>query len=292
MSLETLGLIGDDHASSIAHLFCFRLRNSALEKDVWQKGLDNSSRSRAGFFTFSCLFFCCKCLDSSRTKRWRFLPAEWARPICGDISIVHTLLSTLSECVSYSFKNLTLEYQYMYGQVRFSTLFAGTDILRTKGTFWYFYPVMGPMPLQYDINFPFSEPLQFFGYLLVFFIIFNYVGALLGLSVAYAIQKRRKPSERTPNRRMILKVGEDSDGAAINPRKMVALIPFVFIGLYFYLGVVIWNALLSSFSPYAGGGLETVLLFVFISWIGFGFLVCYFLGLLMITILRNKKSEK
>jgi hypothetical protein len=190
------------------------------------------------------------------------------------------------------FKNLTSQYPYMYGEVQFSTLFACTGVLHTKGTFGYFYPVMGPMPLQYDINFPFSEPLQFFSYLLVFFTIFNYVGALLGLSLAYAIEKRRERSGSTPNRRRIPKVGEDSERAMINLRKMVVLIPVVFVGLYFYLGTIIWGALLSSFSPYAGGGLENMLLFVFISWIGFGFLVCYFLGLLMITILRNKRSEK
>ncbi len=187
------------------------------------------------------------------------------------------------------FENLTLEYPYAHGQVRFSTLFAGTDILRTKGMYWYYYPVFGAMPLQYDINFPFSEPLQFFGYLLVFFTLFNFVGALLGISLAYAIEKRRNPIERTPNRRMIPKVGEDSEGAKINPRKVVALIPVVFIGLYFYLGVIVWDALLSSFSSVVGG-LETMFLFVFILWVGFGCLICYFLGLLMIAILRNKKS--
>jgi hypothetical protein len=189
------------------------------------------------------------------------------------------------------FENLTYEYPYAYGQVRFSTLFAGTNILRTEGTYWYYYPIMGPSPLQYNINFLFSEPFQFFGYLLVFFTIFNFVGALLGLSLAYATVKRRKPIERTPNRRVIPKVGEDSEGAKINPRKAVALIPAVLIGLYFYLGVIVWNALLSSFSSSAGG-LETMILFLFILWVGFGFLVCYFLGLMIIAILRTKKSEK
>jgi hypothetical protein len=189
------------------------------------------------------------------------------------------------------FENLTYEGQYAYGQVRFSTLFAGTNILRTDGTYWYFYPIMGASPLQYNINFFFSEPFQFFGYLLVFFTIFNLIGALLGLSLAYAIVKRRKPIERTPNPPIISKVGEHSEGAKINSRKEVALVPAVIIGLYFYLGVIVWNALLSSFSSSAGG-LETMILFLFILWVGFGFLVCYFLGSRMIAILRNKKSEK
>jgi hypothetical protein len=61
---------------------------------------------------------------------------------------------------------------------------------------------------------------------------------------------------------------------------MVAVIPVVLIGLY-----------LPSFSS-LGGGLENAFLFVFILWVGFGSLAGYFLGLLMIAILRNKKSEK
>jgi len=96
------------------------------------------------------------------------------------------------------FENLTLEYPYAYGQVRFSTLFADIGILRTNGTYWYYYPVMGAMPLQYDTSFPFSEPLQFFGYLLVLFTLFNFVGAFLGISLANAIEKKLKPIERTP----------------------------------------------------------------------------------------------
>jgi len=189
------------------------------------------------------------------------------------------------------FQNLTYQYPYAYGQVRFSTQFAGMNILQTEGRYWYFYPVFGPMPLQYNINFLFSDPFQFFGYLLALFTIFNFVGALLGLSLAYAIEKRRKPIEKAPNRRMVPKVGEDFERTKIKTRKAVALILAVFLGLYFYLGIIIWNALLSSFSS-TSGGLETMFLFLFIFWVGFGFLVCYFFGLILIAILRSKKSQE
>ena len=205
-------------------------------------------------------------------------------------------LSELSYPLSLSvyhtpFESLTYEYPYAYGQVGFSTLFAGTNIVRTEGTFWYYYPIFGPAPLQYNINFLFSEPLQFFGCLLVLFTLFNFVGALLGFSLAYAIAKRLKPIERTSNPPIIPKVGEDSEGAKMKYRKVVALIPAILIGLYFYFGVFVWNALLSSFSS-THGGVESMSLFVFILWVGDGFLVCYFLGLIMIAILINKKSEK
>jgi hypothetical protein len=190
-----------------------------------------------------------------------------------------------------SWESLTYEYPHAYGQVGFSTLFAGTNIVRIEGTFWYNNRWMGPAPLQYNINFLFSEPLQFFGCLLVLFTLFNFIGALLGFSLAYAIAKRLKPIERTSNPPIIPKVGEDSEGAKMKYRKAVALIPAVLIGLYFYFGVFVWNALLSSFSS-THGGVESMSLFVFILWVDYGFLVCYFLGLIMIAILINKKSEK
>jgi hypothetical protein len=90
---------------------------------------------------------------------------------------------------------------------------------------------------------------------------------------------------------MVPKFGEHFEGVGINARKLAVLIPVLFIGLYFYLGVIIWDALLSSFSS-VSGGVESMSLFAFILWVGFGFLVCYLLGLLTIAILRNKKSEK
>jgi hypothetical protein len=187
--------------------------------------------------------------------------------------------------------SLTFDEWYAYGQVGFSTLFAGTNIVRIEGTFWYFYPIEGASPLQYRINFLFSEPLQFFGCLLVLFTLFNFIGALLGFSLAYAIAKRLKPIERTSNPLIIPKVGEDSEGTKMKPSKAVALIPAVLIGSYFYFGVFVWNALLSSFSSH-GGREESMSLFVFILWVGFGFLVCYFLGLIMIAILARAERER
>jgi len=187
------------------------------------------------------------------------------------------------------FENLTLNvtYSYAYGQVRFSTLFAGMDIVQIKGTYGYYYPVLGSTPLQYNIDFLFSEPFQFFGYLLAFFTFFNFAGALIGFGLAYAIEKRRKPIEKTSNQRITRRVGEHAEEIRSHRMKVAALLSVVFIGLYLYLGVNVWNALLSSFDSVLGG-LENILLFLFISWIGFGFLACYFLVLLMLRTLRKR----
>jgi hypothetical protein len=183
------------------------------------------------------------------------------------------------------FENLTLIHFDAYGQASFSMLFAGTDILRTNGTYWYFTAVMGPMPLHYNINFVFSDPLQFFDYLLVLFTLFNFAGALLGISLAYMIE-RLKPIERTPNQRVIPRVDEDSTGARVKRVKMVALIGTIVWAL---MGAGVWDALLSSAHALAGGA-ENVTLFLFVSWVGFGFLLCYFLGSFTIAILKDKKG--
>lgn len=182
------------------------------------------------------------------------------------------------------FENLTLIYYEAYGNASFSTLFAGTYILRTSGTYWYFYAVMGPMPLHYNINFVFSDPLQFFHYLLVLFTLFNFAGALLGISLAYMIE-RRKPIGRTSNQRVIPRADEDSTGARVKRVKMVALIGTIVWAL---IGATVWDALFFS-APALEGGAENFILFLFVSWVGFGILLCYFLGSLTIAILRAKK---
>jgi hypothetical protein len=184
------------------------------------------------------------------------------------------------------FENLTLINYDAYGSVRFSILLAGTNILRINGIYWYFYPVMGPMPLQYNINFLFSDPLQFFCYLLFLFTLFNFAGALLGISLAYAIEKKRKPIERTPNQSVMPRLSEDSGGARIKRMKMRALMG---ASLWALMGAFVWSALSSSANSVVGG-VENFTLFLFVSWVGFGFLLCYFLGSVAIAILRNKKG--
>lgn len=184
------------------------------------------------------------------------------------------------------FENLTLIHYDAYGSVRFSMLFAGTNILRINGIYWYFYPVMGPTPLQYSINFLFSDPLQFFGYLLFLFTLFNFAGALLGISLAYAIEKKRKPIERTPIERVKPRLSEDSGRARIKQMKMRALMG---TSLWALMGAFVWSALLSS-AHSVEGGVERATLFLFVLWAGFGFLLCYFLGWVAIAILRNKKG--
>jgi hypothetical protein len=163
-------------------------------------------------------------------------------------------------------------------------LFAGTGILRTNGTYWYFYALMGPMPLHYNINFVFSDPLQFFGYLLVLFTLFNFAGALLGISLAYTVE-RRKPIGKTSNQRVIPRADEDSTGAKVKSTKMRALTVTIVWAL---MGASVWDALFFS-APTLEGGAENFNLFLFVSWVGFGILLCYFLGSLTIAILRSKK---
>lgn len=193
------------------------------------------------------------------------------------LSVVHT-----------PFSQLTFQYPYAHGQVRFTVFFAGTNMTQINGAFWYYYPVMGPMPLQYKIDFVFSPPLQFFGFLLVSFTLFDFVGALLGISLAYFTEKRLfKRVPRSP----IVEVNENLKGRRMDLGKPTALILIPIVFLYFYSLLTIWNALLSSFNSTTGGW-ENMILSLFILWIALGILACLFLGALAATILRKRRSKK
>ena len=90
------------------------------------------------------------------------------------------------------FENLTFRGDYAYGQVRFTIAFAGANVAQINGTFWYFYPIMGPSPLQYNIDFLFHDSVEFFAFLLVLYTIFNFIGALVGIGLAYALHGVRR----------------------------------------------------------------------------------------------------
>jgi hypothetical protein len=76
------------------------------------------------------------------------------------------------------------------GQVRFSVLFAGEKIIVVDGVFHYFYPVFGPMPLYYKIDFIFSDSPEFFDFPVATFTLFNIIGALLGIILAKILHEK------------------------------------------------------------------------------------------------------
>ncbi len=88
------------------------------------------------------------------------------------------------------FKQLIFQYPNAYGEVRLDVFFADSSVVRINGTFWYFYPVMGPMPLQYKIDSLFSDPSQFFGFLIGLYALVNLIGALLGIIISKTLYKR------------------------------------------------------------------------------------------------------
>jgi hypothetical protein len=103
--------------------------------------------------------------------------SQLSYPAC--LSVYHT-----------PFETLTFGGDYAYGQVRFTIAFAGANVAQINGTFWYFYPIYGPSLLQYNIDFLFHDSVQFFGYLLALYTIFNFIGALVGIGLAYALHRQ------------------------------------------------------------------------------------------------------
>jgi hypothetical protein len=78
---------------------------------------------------------------------------------------------------------------YGYGQVIFSTFFLNFNVFRINGTYSY-KEVMGPYPLSYRMNFLFSDPTDFFNFLVFFYAFINIVGALLGMFIGRIIIRK------------------------------------------------------------------------------------------------------
>lgn len=88
------------------------------------------------------------------------------------------------------FSQLRYQGELAYGEVRFTTFLASANIIQVNGTFSYFYPIMGPSPLYYKIDFMFSDSQEFFNFLIALYTLFDTIGALLGVLVARALYEK------------------------------------------------------------------------------------------------------
>jgi hypothetical protein len=80
---------------------------------------------------------------------------------------------------------------FVRGQARFNTFFASLKSITVNGTFS--YPMIrGNAPLNYGLDFVFSDSETFYYFLIVLFEIFNVVGALLGIIFAKILRSRVK----------------------------------------------------------------------------------------------------
>jgi hypothetical protein len=82
------------------------------------------------------------------------------------------------------------ENDIAYGQVYFSVLLADAEVIGVDGDFSFFYGVYGPMPLQYKIDFFFSDSPEFFGFLVALHSFVNIVGALVGIISAKTLYNK------------------------------------------------------------------------------------------------------
>jgi hypothetical protein len=78
------------------------------------------------------------------------------------------------------------ENNYGYGQVVFTMFFLNLDVFQINGTYSYLLAV-GPTPLSYRMNFIFSDPTDFFNFLVSVFALINTIGALFGILVGRMI---------------------------------------------------------------------------------------------------------
>jgi len=112
------------------------------------------------------------------------------------------------------FNQLTLNGTCNYGEVCFKAFLANLNIFQVNGTFSYQAGFFMPMPLQYNINFTYSDPYEFFHFLVAVFALFNFVGALLGIILAYALRKRIHATSQIPNNRSISDRSESPTAAS------------------------------------------------------------------------------
>jgi hypothetical protein len=78
---------------------------------------------------------------------------------------------------------------YGYGEARFTILFLNANTLQINGAFSY-VTVMEPWPLGYRMNFEFSDPIDFYVFLVIFYGFVNALGALAGIIVARTLYRK------------------------------------------------------------------------------------------------------
>jgi hypothetical protein len=73
---------------------------------------------------------------------------------------------------------------------RFTAFLASVNVFQVNGTFSYFYPIEGPSPLHYKIDFMFSGSQEFFNFLVALYAFFDIIAALLGIVVAKTLYEK------------------------------------------------------------------------------------------------------
>jgi hypothetical protein len=93
------------------------------------------------------------------------------------------------------FEHRQFEGRSISGNVSFSVLIADAKVMEVDGTFHYL-AVPGSTPLHYSLNFPIRNQESFFIFLLILFMLFNIMGALIGIVSTRTLAKRcfGKPS--------------------------------------------------------------------------------------------------
>jgi len=90
------------------------------------------------------------------------------------------------------FQQLTFDQDYHYGKAQFTVAFAGANLIQVNGNYSYHGWIMGPVPLDYEIDSVFSDSPEFFGFLVALFAFFNSLGAIAGIILAKALSRRLK----------------------------------------------------------------------------------------------------
>jgi hypothetical protein len=92
------------------------------------------------------------------------------------------------------------ENNYGYGQVVFTMFFLNLDVFQINGAYSYLLAV-GPTPLSYRMNFVFSDPTDFFNFLVSVFAFIDIAGALIGIfigrMVVWKMFRKNQPKRPT-----------------------------------------------------------------------------------------------
>ncbi len=97
------------------------------------------------------------------------------------------------------FAQLTYDYPYAHGKAEWTINFAGFNLIHVKGNYSYYYPIMGPSPLLYQIDNVFSSSLGFFWSLVALFTVFNFAAAVVAIILAYGFRRIRWRRQIAPH---------------------------------------------------------------------------------------------
>jgi len=123
--------------------------------------------------------------DSTGLYRGIYPWSQFSYPLA--LTVYHTPLD-----------HLTIDQYEAHGKAMFKIVLAGTSVIQINGNFTYLYYVIGPMPLNYQIDSVFSNSDSFFWSLVALFTVINFATALVGIALAklltVAVQRLRSTS--------------------------------------------------------------------------------------------------